>query len=113
MSAPKHTPGPWIFDEIPTSCGRCFRIGSPEIIANHEASKSKGSRTLPAYGCVYDDWGRGETENKANARLMAAAPELLDFLKEFSAEDSQCDVEKFRKLKIAARVAIAKAEASP
>ncbi len=81
LTAPPHTPGPWIFDEVPTSCGRCFRIGSAEMIDKHEASKGSGARTLPAYGCVYDDWGSGETVNKANARLMAAAPELLAALR--------------------------------
>lgn len=68
MSA--HTPTPWIFDEVKTSCGRAFRIGSAEIIANHEASKRQGARTLPAYACIYDDYGTGETVNKANAAFI-------------------------------------------
>lgn len=71
MSA--HTPTPWMFDEVPTSCGRCFRIGSAEIIAKHEASKSFGARTLPAYACLYDDYGSGDTVNKANAAFIVHA----------------------------------------
>lgn len=70
---PTPTPAPWTFDEIPTSCGRAFRIGSREIIDGHEASKSQGARTLPAYAVIYDDWGRGETVNKANTQHIVEA----------------------------------------
>ena len=65
-----HTPTPWTFDEVPTSCGRAFRIGSREIIDGHEASKSRGALTLPAYAVIYDDYGSGETVNKANASYI-------------------------------------------
>lgn len=68
-----HTPTPWIFDEVATSCGRCFRIGSRENIDGHKASKRLGSRTLPAYACIYDDFGSGETINKANAEFIVRA----------------------------------------
>ncbi len=67
----KHAPGPWIFDEVRTDCGRAFRIGSGEML---KAGK----------GCciIYDDYpGNPENERKANARLIAAAPELLEELK--------------------------------
>ena len=64
----KHTPGPWQFDEVATTCGRAFRIGAGEML---KAGK----------GCciIYDDYhGNPENERKANARLIAAAPDLLD-----------------------------------
>lgn len=61
------TPGPWICEEVPTSCGRCFKVGSREVLDGHEASKSRGHLALPAYACIYDDCGHGETVNKSNA----------------------------------------------
>lgn len=67
----KHTPGPWQFDEVATTCGRAFRIGAGEML---KAGK----------GCciIYDDYhGNPENERKANARLIAAAPDLLAALK--------------------------------
>lgn len=32
-----------------------------------------GARTLPAYACIYDDYGSGETVNKANAAFIVRA----------------------------------------
>lgn len=64
----KHTPGPWALEEVRTDCGRAFRIGSGEML---KAGK----------GCciIYDDYpGNPENERKANARLIAAAPALMD-----------------------------------
>jgi len=64
----KHTPGPWALDEVRTGCGRAFRIGSGEML---KAGK----------GCciIYDDYpGNPENERKANACLIAAAPDLMD-----------------------------------
>lgn len=62
-----HTPGPWTIERMPIqSCGgsnTCYKIG-------------------PFQACIYDDWrprevGISENENSANARLIAAAPDLL------------------------------------
>lgn len=67
MGALKHTPGPWQCDEVRTQCGRAFRIGSGEMLS---AGK----------GCciIYDDYpGNPVNERGANARLIAAAPDLL------------------------------------
>ncbi len=67
----KHTLGPWVYDEVRTQCGRAFRIGSGEML---KAGK----------GCciIYDDYpGNPENERKANARLIAAAPDMLETLK--------------------------------
>ena len=65
-SVSQHTPGPWVLDEVRTDSGRAFRIGAGEML---RAGK----------GCciIYDDHGHGDNERKANARLIAAAPELL------------------------------------
>lgn len=69
-----HTPGPWQVDEVRTSCGRAYRIGAGEML---KADK----------GCciIYDDYPvDGDNERAANARLIAAAPELLEALKSIS-----------------------------
>lgn len=74
MANAKHTSGPWVFDEVRTDCGRAFRIGSGEMLT---AGK----------GCciIYDDYpGNPDNERKANARLIAAAPDLLEALEEIS-----------------------------
>ena len=67
---PTHTPGPWELEQVPTQSvggsNTCYKIG-------------------PFNACIYDDWtprenGISEEENKANAQLIAAAPELLEAL---------------------------------
>ena len=75
----KHTPGPWGCDEVRTSCGRAFRIGAGEMLK-------------AGNGCciIYDDYpGNPDNERKANARLIAAAPETAaerDRLKEINSD---------------------------
>lgn len=72
MSGVKHTPGPWEAREVRTQVGRAFRIGAGEML---EAGK----------GCciIYDDYcGNPDNERKANARLIAAAPDLLEIAQE-------------------------------
>ncbi len=71
MSEKAHTPGPWVLNEVRTQCGRAFRIGSGEMV---EAGK----------GCciIYDDYpGDPNNQRAANARLIAAAPEMLEALR--------------------------------
>ena len=69
---PEHTPGPWLVTRVPIHSGggsnTCFKIG-------------------PMVCCIYDDWrarekGITEEQQVANARLMAAAPDLLEALKQ-------------------------------
>ena len=73
MSA-KHTPGPWMKAE---------RLNGPwwHISSSH----SVGGRQ--AVACVHGESKRGATAYaemfEANARLIAAAPELLSFVKEW------------------------------
>lgn len=59
-----HTPTPWTLDEVPTECGRAFRIGSGEML---KAGK----------GCciIYDDFRAPGTVNQrsANAHLIVTA----------------------------------------
>ena len=55
---PKHTPGPWDAAETPNARG-CYSIE-------------------PIIGCAYGE----SDESRANARLIAAAPDLLEFAEE-------------------------------
>jgi hypothetical protein len=63
MSEIKHTPGPWVFDE-----DECSAIPALHLYCADSKNPFHGSRS--------------EEELKANARLIAAAPELLEALKE-------------------------------
>lgn len=67
-----HTPGPWTCDSIHPDNGRT-QIGSPKDFICE----------LYTYG-IYSNGGEQptESEQQANARLIAAAPELLEALKE-------------------------------
>lgn len=60
-----HTPGPWTATRVPTSIGHAWQFDPPG-------------------GCIYvDDGGAEERDAKtaeADARLIAAAPDLLDAL---------------------------------
>ena len=68
----KHTQGPWTLETVQTSCGVCHKIGPfpwKDGKQNH--------------ACIYADYpGTGpiEKESLANARLIAAAPDLLNAL---------------------------------
>jgi hypothetical protein len=72
----KHTPGPWGLETVPTSAGSCHKIGP---------FPSMGVRPQ-VHACVYADGIRLGLDEKspvavellANARLIAAAPELLE-----------------------------------
>lgn len=75
------TPGPWTLDEVRTSSGRAFRIGVGEMLT---AGK----------GCciIYDDYpGNPDNARAANARLIAAAPDLLALLRECREYFAQCE----------------------
>ena len=62
MSADKHTPGPWTFSE--DGSGGNFRVSAGEI------------GVVGGCGCCDSPWLGGENY-EADARLIAAAPELL------------------------------------
>ncbi len=72
MSA-EHTPGPWLLETAPTSCGICHKIGP---------FPWRGGKQNHA--CIYVDHpgtGAETQELEANARLIAAAPDLLAAIK--------------------------------
>ena len=80
MTETKHTPGPWNWSRWPS-----------ELIGGSLSVYQIG----PMRAVIYDDWrpradGISEEENEANARLIAAAPELLEACKaarEFALEE--------------------------
>lgn len=63
----KHTPGPWAYDD---AWGLIKADDGSEIAAVHAARAFRAPRGQDAF----------KDEPKANARLIAAAPELLDCL---------------------------------
>lgn len=99
----QHTPGPWTTEAVKTQVGHAHKI-------------------LPIRACLYVD-GRDfrETDEKtltaaANARLIAAAPDLLAALQQALEDYKSMTSEDFRHGKDKAarammRAAIAKAEA--
>ncbi len=100
MTKPKHTPGPWKHDDI---YGLIVTQDGAEIAACHAGRTGGKSETVP------------------NARLIAAAPELLEALKQLLDDysdatdccDPNCDCEgndSKKRLAKLATAAIAKAE---
>lgn len=90
----KHTPGPWIFEEV---------RGSDD--------KTLVYRRILNVGNVYKQKGIASTgideEAEANARLIAAAPELLEACKAVANDTSHAIMGK---LQAQLRIVIAKAE---
>lgn len=63
----EHTPGPWVFEASTPSDGfECYWV-TPELLGTP----------------LCDVRGPQNPENEANARLIAAAPDLLAALKDF------------------------------
>jgi hypothetical protein len=71
----KHTPGPWFENVMPTSAGSAITINSADhrIAIIYVDGIRKG----------IDDELPRSIQNRANARLIAAAPELLEALKNY------------------------------
>lgn len=105
---PKHTPGPWRLETVPTSIGACHKIGpfpgaSPSIREETNA-------------CVYVDGGdplraRGETEKEllANAFLMTASPDLYKALEAAEEQLDRCGVPDDHEVVVSVRDALASA----
>ena len=67
------TPGPWTMETVRTSVGLCFRVG-PFPWRNGKLN----------HACIYADYPNSaeHATGEANARLIAAAPELYEALNE-------------------------------
>jgi hypothetical protein len=109
MSEAKHTPGPWFIDE---SKGPILQGGAKATVGVwaqarfDEACDSDDDEIEPEdEKWVCGAWGTLSHEDIANARLIAAAPDLLEALEDLlSGRDSDID------WRVAARAAIAKAK---
>lgn len=109
MSA-KHTPGPWALSTVRTQVGWCHKVGPFP------------SRRGESHACVYEDGISNsppvDSELLANARLIAAAPELLEVLRALVEQVANvkvvhipgADPKRFHDAFTEARAAIAKAE---
>jgi hypothetical protein len=73
MSA-KHTPGPWVHEFRRNKHGG-WRDESLYVTVK------AGATLIAAYPLEYAEYPASENECEANARLIAAAPELLEALK--------------------------------
>lgn len=109
MSAAKHTPGPWVVGPVDDTV--VTHLGKDGV--RYEVAAIDGDYNEP------DEWPVME----ANARLISAAPDLLEALKSLCDADAtyvssriqiDCDShgDAIRRMRIA-REAIAKAEARP
>jgi len=99
-----HTPGPWHVGP--------FDRDNQIFSDNGRMRLESGGTTLYPIATVNDGWDN--TEDEANALLIAAAPELLAALKDCVAEFNGIMptelVERFGATRIAARAAVEKAE---
>ena len=92
MSQAKHTPGPW---QVTIDCGA-------NVIRAAEKEVRDGVIAYMFSDCVASTWGG---VNEANARLIAAAPDLLAALIDVVGDDESLQ----NPWRVAARAAIAKA----
>lgn len=94
-----HTPGPWTIETVPTQIGHCHKI-MPMVAClyvDHRGSDFKDQKTLTA---------------KADAHLMAAAPDMLAALREAAnAVTFNVEAEEGHRVLGIINAAIAKAEA--
>ena len=102
---PSFTPGPWELVTVQTSCGICHKIGP-------FPSKREGDSARHA--CLYADYpskgNPADDELEANARLISAAPDMYEALKEMVrvADANGIDAHYARAVS-SARAALAKA----
>ena len=95
MSAPKHTPGPWVFEPADDTPG--YR---------EPAAVQVGSYRWRPIARVYEP-----SQTEADGNLIAAAPDMLEALREMIAASGPEAGEVDRRLALKdARIAIAKAE---
>jgi hypothetical protein len=82
-----HTPGPWTTRESPEHWGRI------DVIIHSEDTD------------VATAWRGGTEANRANANLIAAAPDLLEALEEVLGWETLCPIEVYERARAAIRKA--------
>lgn len=87
MSKTKFTPGPWFVDADFYVYGGDGRKNQGEYFDGVE---------FPLV-CDVESDSRDRTENKANAALIAAAPEMYEFIRWIRSVQGQCAIMKWRK----------------
>lgn len=103
----KHTPGPWGMDTVKTQVGCCYKIGVFPSKVGHD-----NFACVYADGCRVDEDSGIAAELKANARLIASAPELLEaleiaknglmwFREQYPDEVNECDHEAMQQIEAA------------
>jgi hypothetical protein len=100
----KHTPGPWFVDKAPSTLG-----GNGFSVHGH------GGAAMICTAFPGGSTDRIESVAEANARLIAAAPDLLDALQGLVAllPDPELDADEVqREYVLVAKAAIAKAGAA-
>jgi hypothetical protein len=99
----KHTTGPWTLETVSTSVGICHKVGPFPGRVDGDSQR---------HACLYADFpssfNKNDNELLSNARLISAAPELLDALVDCVSLMSACWNEDNPET-IKARAAIAKA----
>lgn len=103
----QHTPGPWVV----TAVGSCHGIHP----AASENERDDICRITP-HNYHPDGWPAAKVEAEANARLIAAAPDLLAALQALVGEADLGEIDhedETRRLLDVARAAIAKATGQP
>lgn len=102
MTAPKHTPGPW---------KSVYRNGMAAAQYGHNVSCDMHSGPGMVAGCdsIAEVRGHDDDEAKANARLIAAAPDLLAACERFIRAQDENDRNGLTSAAMLASAAIAKA----
>ena len=88
----KHTKGPWTLETVPTQVGICHKIGPFPSDGVYDST----------HACVYSnntrmsDLGHSFVGDEllANARLIAAAPEMFDLLRRLCDACSEVTMER-------------------
>ena len=88
MAEQKHTSGPWEIETVPTQVGHAHKIN-------------------PVGACLYvdkqflphDDINSDSVEAAANARLIAASPDLYEALKEYKLGYTDADLKQLAETK--------------
>lgn len=104
----EHTPGPWEFDD--SEVGSCYGDSYYGLLDSF--GRALNVRIMFYQGSFFGRAESSEEQDKqarANAKLVAAAPKLLEALQELEQEASKLALDNYEHFSL--RMAIAKAQA--